>query len=137
MERKTQVIKFINAFVKVFLVVICLMINACQSTTITEDEFDSEIWKKDKNGCLGERLKLLEDFNAVKGKMTDLSEKQIRSLLGAPDQIQLFERSQKFYIYYIETGSQCGKSGKEGRHYQIRFSSLNQVNEVSLALPVN
>ncbi len=138
MERKAQVKNLISYF-NLFSYLATFILVACQSTAIGSEELDSEAWKSDKKGCSGERADMVSDFEAAKDEMLNMSENQIRSLLGAPDKVQLFERSQKFYIYYIERGNQCEEvSGtKEGRHYQIRFNSLNQVNEVSLALPTD
>ncbi|MBT30425.1 MAG: hypothetical protein CMO01_12265 [Thalassobius sp.] len=112
------------------------VLSACTGHSISEEEFSSSTWRQDKNGCSGERLKIQGNLEAVKDQLIGLSETEIRSLLGAPDKVQLFERSQKFYIYFIEPGAQCEeKEGKEGKSYHIRFNSINQVNEVSLVLP--
>ncbi|MEM1137180.1 MAG: hypothetical protein AAGI07_15180 [Bacteroidota bacterium] len=115
-----------------------LLITACSSKRISEDAFESSIWKNDKMGCESKRLDLLDNFEAIKSKIIGISENDTRRLLGAPDKVQLFERSQKFYIYFIEPGKQCegnAHNQKEGRSYHVRFNSLNQVNEISLALP--
>ena len=135
MERKTQITNK-SGFIAI-LFSCCFYLFSCSQSPISEEEFNSISWQNDKNGCQGNRAKIVKDFEGVKDKLIGLGENQLRKLLGSPDQVQLLERSQKFYIYYIEKGAQCGDPGIEGKNYQIRFNSLNQVNEVSLALPVN
>ena len=112
---------------------------SCSGRRISEEAFSSKTWKNDKNGCNNDRLALLKDFETVKHQLIGMSENETRKILGTPDKVQLFERSQKYYIYFIESGSQCENGenigNKEGRSYHIRFNSINQVNEVSLALP--
>jgi hypothetical protein len=127
-ERKTEVVKKISNRLIILFCVFWLT-SACNQTPLSEEEFNATAWKNDQNGCLGERVKLADDLEKSREKIMGMSENQIRRLLGSPDKVQLFERSQKFYIYFIEKGSQCGKEGAEGKNYQ--------VSEISLALPVN
>ncbi|UZR95123.1 hypothetical protein [Chondrinema litorale] len=112
------------------------VLSACTGQRISEEAFSSNTWRQDKKGCNGERLEIKEEFDTIKEQLIGLSETETRNFLGAPDKVQLFERNQKFYIYYLEPGAQCeGKEGKEGKSYHIRFNSINQVNEISLVLP--
>jgi len=134
-ERKIKIAN--KSGIKCILLLSCLYLFSCGQLPISEEEFNNTSWKNDKNGCQGERSKIVKNFEGIKDRLIGLGENQLRQLLGSPDQVQLLERSQKFYIYYIEKGAQCGDTGIEGKNYQIRFNSLNQVNEVSLTLPIN
>ncbi len=119
------------------LVLVAFWFTACGSSNL-EERFDAGAWRADKAGCEGKRQAMLKEFQSIEQELQGMSELETRKLLGKPDKVELYERSQKFYIYYIEPGSQCENSfeANEGKHYYIRFNSLNQVNEVSLQIPV-
>jgi hypothetical protein len=98
--------------------------------------FDQEAWRQDKRGCQGQRASLLADFEALAKPelLKGMRELEAKQLLGLPDQIEVAERGQKFYTYFVEPGNQCqdNAAGKEARRVRVRFSALNQVNEVTL-----
>ncbi len=111
------------------------------STEFAKETFDAEKWKEDANGCKGLRKTELEKFQAVKRAFYELSERDLRRALGRPDHVDISKRKQKFYIYYIETGTQCNEvADNEARQLspepskaariEIRFSALERVNEV-------
>ncbi len=104
---------------------------------VTFGGFDLEAWREDKFGCKEKRIGQLVDFETiVKPELLkgDLREMQIKELLGLPDQIEVAERGQKFYIYFLEPGSQCKSSTHPdpARHVRMRFNATSQVNEVTL-----
>jgi hypothetical protein len=98
--------------------------------------FDQEAWRQDKRGCQGKRASLLADFEALAkpALLKGLRELETKQLLGSPDQIEVAERGQKFYTYFLEPGNQCqgSEAGQEARRIRVRFSALNQVNEITL-----
>ncbi|MDW7694637.1 hypothetical protein R9C00_07780 [Flammeovirgaceae bacterium SG7u.111] len=126
METKKPLIFFI-------LFIFSSLTTSCGGKQVLEEEFDSLTWKNDKLGCNNERFALVKQFQNIRPKLMGKQEGEIRKLLGSPDQVELYERSQKFYIYYIEKGSQCegAKSGIASKNFYIRFNSLNQVSEIT------
>ena len=117
--------------------IICILLLAgCQTQQFQIEGFEQEIWRADTNGCQGQRISLSEKLAEQKNKLIGLSEQEIRGFLGKPDKVELFVRSQKFYVYYIEPGKQCGGViAKEGRNFYVRFNSVNTVSEITLVLP--
>ena len=108
-------------------------LSACSSSvTISEDELDIAAWKADKNGCTSRRGELLADFLKVSERLDGLREQDIKRLLGKPDGVELYQRNQKFFLYFLESGRQCPDVavGRYGRHVRIRFDAINRVNEV-------
>ncbi|MCS7004124.1 MAG: hypothetical protein NZM38_02225 [Cytophagales bacterium] len=104
---------------------------SCSETTI--QGFDSQSWKSDRMGCRGLRMQLLSHFQAHKEKFLNLSEKQLLDILGKPDKIELAQRNQRFFYYFVEKGSQCDSSfSRPGRHVVIRINSIEIVNEINI-----
>ncbi|WP_157638045.1 hypothetical protein [Flexithrix dorotheae] len=121
------ILKFLTSSLWVLFV-----LGSCTGSGIPEEAFDTQTWKNDPNGCNSERLTMLDQFKGVQDKIIGLSELQVNKLLGKPDKVELYIRSQKFYVYHLKPGSQCNAEtfDKAGENIQIRFNSLNEVNEI-------
>jgi len=106
-------------------ILLCMM--AC--TEIPElENIDLQKWGNDKNGCEGNRIEAIDDLLAQKTKLKGLSQNEVIQLLGTADKHQLYERSQKFFIYYIEANENCEKyTGGYVKALYIRFNSLDQA----------
>ena len=90
--------------------------------------FDQDKWQSDTEGCKGYRTTLIDTLLQQKDQLHGLSQNQIGQFLGKADKHELYERSQKFFIYNVEPGNNC--SNTEGDYYRalyIRFNSLDQA----------
>jgi hypothetical protein len=97
--------------------------------------FDSTAWKQDAQGCGTARAGMFEAVLASKSWLVTLQEPEIRRVFGKPDLVELFSRSQKFYLYYIEPGGQCGQGGGQGRMLEFSLDALGRAHEVNLRQP--
>ncbi|MBX2840806.1 MAG: hypothetical protein KTR26_03490 [Flammeovirgaceae bacterium] len=115
-----------------YIIFLLLLFARCIGSGIPEEAFDTKTWKNDTNGCTSERVALMDQFKAIQDKIIGLSELQVNKLLGKPDKVELYIRSQKFYVYHLKPGSQCDPDSfdRAGENIQIRFNSLNEVNEI-------
>jgi hypothetical protein len=92
-------------------------------------KFNSELWKSDKNGCFGERLDLKNELLSVKHHLRGFKSDEIESFLGKPDAQELYNRSQRYYIYFIEPGPKCAKPAENPQALFVRFSAVGIANE--------
>jgi hypothetical protein len=123
--------------VKLWIVVpiIILLLAYCSSRKRKIEklsDFDSEAWISDKNGCNGERLNLKESLLASKHYMRGLKAEQIEDYLGKPDAQELFSRSQRYYIYFLEPGPKCESSIESPQALFVRFSAVGLANEFTI-----
>lgn len=110
---------------------------SCTGKKLQSDNFDAKAWKEDPNGCNGKRFGMLEGLREAEDQLAFLTENEIKATLGSPDRKELFERGQKFYIYFVEPGSQCqnieaGNDAETGDYIEVRFSAMNQVTEIAI-----
>lgn len=63
-------------------------------------------------------------------KLMGLSEEEIIKLLGNPDETNLYQRTQKFLVYYTSPGPKCDMPEAGASRFEIRISALHVVNEV-------
>ena len=117
-----------------------LTISSCNSTGISEQDFDRMQWKNDKNGCQGERQKMLADFEKIKPQLYQLLEMSVIEVLGKPDYSNLGIHNQKKFIYFIEPRSGYCKDKKavaKPKVVQIYFDALNQAKEILIVEDVS
>ena len=92
-------------------------------------EFSSELWIQDKNGCNGNRNSLKNQFLSLKHNMRGLKTGDIENILGKPDAQELYNRSQRYYIYFLEPGPKCEYAKENPQALFVRFSAVGIANE--------
>jgi len=57
---------------------------------------------------------------------------QIKGLLGKPDMHEIYRRSQRFYIYWVDPGASCKNfiADKKAANLTLRYNALGRVHEV-------
>ena len=106
--------------------------NRKKKKTLRLQNFNSELWIADKNGCTGDRLNLKNQMLLLKYDMRGLKTDEIESYLGKPDAQDLFNRSQSYYIYFIEPGSKCENAKENPLALFVRFSAVGIANEFTI-----
>lgn len=61
-----------------------------------------------------------------------LTQEEVLEVLGKPDFQRLYQRNQKFYVYFTEPGPQCegNADASRARTVVLRFSAIELVTEV-------
>jgi len=95
-------------------------------------DFDAELWKSDKGGCNNSRFEQINSLMDQKDKIMGLDQPHVVKLIGNPDEHELSNRLQKFFIYYITGGKECNNSKNRTTKLSIRFDALGKANEVVL-----
>lgn len=114
-----------------FLAALTFVLAACGKSAIKLEGFDKAAWQSDTYGCKGERLNQLDLLKSYEEKLLQRSQNEIKMALGTPDEHELYERTRKFFYYYLEPSDKCGDSTKAyPRILQIRFNALDISNEI-------
>tara|TARA_B100000686_G_C16619675_1_gene878503 strand:+ start:80 stop:433 length:354 start_codon:yes stop_codon:yes gene_type:complete len=91
-------------------------------------------WIEDKNGCKGERIKLVHHIIKNSDKFLRFSQNQMIDILGKPDNQTLYTRGQTIYFYYVKYNDNCKTSEIKNEDDQIkleiRFDALNRSKEL-------
>ncbi|MEM7552321.1 MAG: hypothetical protein AAF363_21730 [Bacteroidota bacterium] len=112
-----------------FLILLLIICSCVSKVDITN--FNDEIWKEGLNGCDSKRSALINALLSEKQKLINLTQNEVKALLGAPDEHQLYTRNQKFFKYYIQPSPNCAKPVEGAQYLQIRFNALGYVSEVN------
>lgn len=94
------------------------------------NDFDSTAWKNDINGCNGDRLKLAEILEDQRHELKLIEAPELKKILGQPNAIQIMERQQRYYIYWIQNPAKCQDSKTSYKEVRVRVSALGKVTEV-------
>ncbi len=106
---------------------------SCNAKKDNIEGLATEMWKADAYGCLNQRADLEKSFMDNKEKLKGYSQKEMMQLLGKPDEVELYKRSQKFFIYYLSPGPQCNRQRLQNNRPKslfIRFSAMDVSNEI-------
>ena len=108
-----------------------LMLSSCGDPLPTLEGVDLQTWKNDKHGCAGKRFTMMSSLSSQSKKLLALSESEIISLLGKPDENELYKRNQKFYYYLIDPSKTCSDTiSTDPRKLVIRFNAVGLAKEV-------
>ena len=92
-----------------------------------------ENWKKDRNGCLGLRIKDLKEIKRIRNTFLAKNNQEIILTFGRPDRVELVDKSQSFFIYFLEPSDRCAsQTEKEPLKVLFRLNAINRVSEVTI-----
>ncbi len=113
---------------------LCILFSSC-SDNKKFATFDSSTWQQDKSACKGSRPALVKDFEGIRRELLGLNQDDVIDILGRPDFQLLYQRNQKFYVYFTEPGTQCQgeKENSKARTVSIRFNAVGLASEIIFA----
>ena len=103
----------------------------CSAPAPKFEGFDKEIWKNDFKGCKGARVRYLKPLTDQREKLKGLSELDLITVLGNPDETNLSEHHNKVYKYYIEPSFEC-KGDSATTVLEVRFNATGVSREVAI-----
>lgn len=116
------------------LITLLLTIVSCTQSLPELEGIDRQVWKDDKNGCIGKRAEMIGAITRQKDKLLGLSETGLVELLGKPDQNELYKRNQKFYYYFIQPSAECNGQPRDehSERLVIRFNAMGLAKEIGV-----
>lgn len=119
-----------SAFVFIFALT---LLSAC-SGPIDAGKINLENWKADRYGCKGLRMQDLEELKQIKNNFLGADNQALIKTFGRPDRVDLLDKSQSFFFYFLEPSSDCDgvKSEKEPLRVLFRMNALSKVSEVTI-----
>jgi outer membrane protein assembly factor BamE (lipoprotein component of BamABCDE complex) len=109
--------------------IVCLLFSACNQS-IDLKNFDEMAWQNDKGACQNVRSTMRDDLENDKDQLKGLNQDEIISVLGRPDENELYKRSQKFFIYHITPKNCDGQEFEQYTYLSIRFNATGMAKEV-------
>lgn len=111
------------------LILLFLLSPSCTSKLPQLEGVDLKLWKEDRNGCNHFRATMIDAIDAEKEKLKRLSEMDLVELLGRPDENELLDRNQKFFIYFLEPGPPCDVPTAHAKKLILRINAMGLAKE--------
>ena len=113
--------------------VLSFLICSC-SPALEAGKVNLENWKADRYGCKGLRLQDLDEFQQIKNNFLGATNQAVIKTFGRPDRVELFDKNQSFFFYFLEPSSDCEgtKTEKEPLKVLFRMNALSKVSEVNI-----
>jgi hypothetical protein len=122
-----------NVIEQYLLIVLVIVLSSCSTKLPELKGIDTQAWMDDKNGCKKKRSSMIAALEREQEKLLALTELQIVTVLGKPDQHELYKRNQKFYYYYLTPSSTCEeKNNASPQRLVIRFNAMGLAKETFL-----
>jgi hypothetical protein len=76
----------------------------------------------------------LEEFRAIKNSFLGADNQALIKTFGRPDRVDLQDKSQSFFFYFLEPSEGCDgvKPEKEPLRVLFRMNALSKVSEVTI-----
>ncbi|PZX54119.1 hypothetical protein [Algoriphagus chordae] len=93
-----------------------------------------ENWKADRYGCKGLRLQDLEELERLKHSYLGVNNQALIKTFGRPDRVELVDKSQTFFFYFLEPSGNCDQVEieKEPLRVLFRLNAVSKVSEVTI-----
>lgn len=110
-----------------------LILNSC-SAPLDAGKINLENWKADRYGCKGLRIQNLEELKAIKNSFLGADNQAIIKTFGRPDRVDLMDKSQSFFFYFLEPSKECEgvEIEKEPLRVLFRLNAISKVSEVTI-----
>jgi hypothetical protein len=122
------------SLIKFSISVLVLSILWSCSGKLDTGSIDTEAWKNDRYGCAGLRIQYLDEIKAIKNSFLGKNNQEIILTFGRPDRVELVDKSQSFFFYFLEPSSSCEgvDTEKEPLKVLFRFNAISKVSEVTV-----
>ncbi len=105
----------------------------CKSAPDKLGRLDLVKWREDRAACNSIRPSLVKDFKIEQVNLMGKFADDVGLILGRPDIHQLGSRNQKFYVYFLEKGTQCNDIAKPSSAQKVilRFNAVGLLSEIT------
>ncbi|WP_026951608.1 hypothetical protein [Algoriphagus mannitolivorans] len=104
------------------------------SSPLDAGKINLENWKADRYGCKGLRIQDLEELRAIKNNFLGADNQALIKTFGRPDRVDLMDKSQSFFFYFLEPSKECDgvEIEKEPLRVLFRLNAISKVSEVTI-----
>ncbi|SIN76909.1 hypothetical protein [Algoriphagus halophilus] len=119
--------------IKLVLPFIAFLIASCGGK-LDAGNINLDNWKSDRYGCKGLRIQDVEELQKIKQTFLGENNQSIIKTFGRPDRVELVDKSQSFFFYFLEPSGDCEgvETEKEPLRVLFRMNAISKVSEVTI-----
>ncbi|MGM0946158.1 MAG: hypothetical protein ACQEW9_13315 [Bacteroidota bacterium] len=116
------------------LILILLVFLGSCSSKLDTGSMNIENWKSDRYGCKSLRMEDLDELQRIKNSFLGADNQALIKTFGRPDRVELVDKSQSFFFYYLEPSDNCDgvQLEKEPLRVLFRMNAISKVSEVTI-----
>jgi hypothetical protein len=117
----------------IYSITLFLLLASC-SPALDAGKINLDNWKADRYGCKGLRIQDLGELQRIKNNFLGANNQALIKTFGRPDRVELFDKNQSFFFYFLEPSSTCYTIEKEKEPLRVlfRMNALSKVSEVNI-----
>ena len=117
----------------IYSITLFLLLASC-SPALDAGKINLDNWKADRYGCKGLRIQDLGELQRIKNNFLGANNQALIKTFGRPDRVELFDKNQSFFFYFLEPSSTCDTIEKEKEPLRVlfRMNALSKVSEVNI-----
>lgn len=100
------------------------------------DGFDKDKWMSYEDNCSTYRLEVSDLIIEKQDVILEGTQNEVESLLGKPEEHELYDRNQKFFHYRLTPPDSCNDE-EILKFLSIRFNAIGRANLVQVMLRDN
>lgn len=136
MTLRIQDFESYHLMLKIFKLVIPVFFVALVSCSgkLDTGNINMENWKADRYGCKGLRIQDMDEIQRIKNTFLGADNQAIIKTFGRPDRVELMDKSQSFFFYFLEPSNGCEgvEIEKEPLRVLFRMNAVSKVSEVTI-----
>ncbi|GGF27106.1 hypothetical protein [Echinicola rosea] len=123
-----------SSLLPAIIFVLFLAIFASCVSKLDTGNINMENWKNDRYGCKGLRIQDLTELESLKNTFLGATNQELIVTFGRPDRVELLNKSQSFFFYFLEPSGECDNHEKEKEPLKalFRLNAINKVSEVTI-----
>jgi hypothetical protein len=98
--------------------------------TLTIDGFDKQEWSSFNTSCTAYRIEKVDLLLGNRELLLESTQNEIESLLGAPEEHELYKRNQKFFHYRLTPHDSCSDETTALKYLSVRFNAIGRASDV-------
>ena len=104
------------------------------SAKLDTGKINMENWKADRYGCKGLRIQDMDEIQKIKNTFLGADNQAVIRTFGRPDRVELVDKSQSFFFYFLEPSNGCESVEKEKEPLRVlfRMNAVSKVSEVTI-----
>ncbi|MEO1254339.1 MAG: hypothetical protein AAFY41_05570 [Bacteroidota bacterium] len=115
-----------------FILLAFIFLSSCYKQLEMEG-FEKEQWQQALKECNTYRVDVANTIIKNQDVLLEATQNEVESLLGQPEEHELYNRNQKFFHYRLTPQSDCGPH-ETVQFLSVRFNAIGRANLVQVML---
>ncbi|MEP5611199.1 MAG: hypothetical protein ABJP45_03060 [Cyclobacteriaceae bacterium] len=115
------------------LLLVLVVLSSCYKK-LELDGFNKADWKSFRTTCTAYRLEKADLLIENRSLLLESTQNEVESLLGTPEEHELYKRNEKFFHYRLTPRDTCNNAMDAIKFLSVRFNAVGRASDVQVML---